>query len=111
MSRKPAKVQLDALQLKDLLEQRGEYKNVLKQLEETPNFNEKVLLLEGILKRHDVIPDFEKFKEKKSQKKSDSNREHGNKFYEKRNFLFSLGFYNKRFDLILFLDLCKKFEY
>jgi hypothetical protein len=99
MSQELSEVQLDAVKLKKMLEKRDEYKTVLKKLEETPNFNEKVLLLEEILKQHDLIPNFEKFKEKKSQEVSD-NRESSNKFYEKRKFVYSLVIYNKRFDLI-----------
>jgi hypothetical protein len=100
MSQKLTPVVSDALKLQKLLESRGEYKKLLKKLEGIDSFKEVILLLEGILKAHDLIADFEKFKEKKSQKKSDSDREDGNKYYEKRDFMQALESYNKRFDLI-----------
>jgi hypothetical protein len=99
MSRKPTKVQIHALVLQEWLESRGEYEKLLRKLERIGDINEVILLLEGILKQHDLIPDFEKFKEKKSQKKSDSDRDDGNKFYGKRDFMLALESYNKRFDL------------
>ncbi len=100
MSQKLSRVRTDALKLQELLQSQGEYEKLLKKLEGIDSFKEIILLMEGILKEHDLIADFEKFKEKKSQEKSDSDREDGNKYYEKRDFMQALESYNKRFDLI-----------
>jgi hypothetical protein len=94
---RPTEVHLNASKLMNQLKSRGEYEDVLKKLAEIDCYNKKALFLEGILKDHNLIPEIAKFQQKKSQETSDYNRDQGNKIYGKRNFLFALGLYNKRY--------------
>jgi hypothetical protein len=103
LSQKLTPIQSEIFKFQEHLKNSGEYEKLLKKLERIGNYNEVVLFLEGILKQYGKIPDFGKFTEKKDQKKSDSSREDGNKFYEKRDFMVALEFYNKRFDLIFWI--------
>lgn len=58
--------------------------------------NERVLFIENLLRKYNLIPNFDGWKLKKDMVISDVYRNEGNKFYREKKFLDALEHYNKR---------------
>lgn len=88
---------MKALKLGNLLTKNGSFDKTIAEFNAKRNDSERVVFLEQLLKKHNLIPDFltSKLKEKDSEK-AEHCRSDGNKSYSKKKFLEALMFYNGR---------------
>jgi hypothetical protein len=83
--------------LSDSLLADGTVVDISKKFQELEDNNERILFAEEVLKKHNLIPNFEELKLKKNNKFSDEFRNDGNQFYKDKNFQKALEMYNKRY--------------
>lgn len=75
-----------------------------KELNTKNDGSRKILFIEDLLKKHNLIPNFEEWKQKKDQAKSDLYRNEGNKCYKQKRFMDALENYNKRSVIIILFN-------
>lgn len=79
-----------------LLEIAGKLDTTTQKLRALKDNNEKVLYVENLLKKHNLLLNFEEWKEKKDPAKSDLYRNEGNKCYREKKIMTALACYNRR---------------
>lgn len=74
----------------------GKHDKAMQEFHAKKDINQKVLFVEKLYKEHNVLPNFEEWKEKKDPAKSDLCRNEGNKFFREKKFMDALKYYNER---------------